>query len=417
MKRFLSLALICAILVCSLAPVVSASEDDYGIIEVLDFCLPNESSSSKVYYANMPAAFTMDQSRAIRYMDIIFEVPVGQTPTVFYAAIARTSPQDSAFCNFTIINIHDNVYRAFGTCDLVTKGFFLHIGNSISWVDFISVRVSYSPLTGIDEKGSCFISATGYTDTINYVPTDIINYRHFTGNSSPESNSLWLHINCPNWRKYDYLDIYFTADISSLNTISATLGDTIIPFRSSVIDSGAGIQNHYGVTIRLDLREIDRSSSEELFVSVFGNVNSGSDNFISMDGIRGFYLAASFDSGVSWYRKLYNSINSLISKNNSILLKLGDIYEMLIQDNKASEDFQDEASGLISGLDGISSSMDAVERPSMDTVNVDYSADISDASVLMANLFSAVSSSAWVSRIILASITIGLISYILYGKD
>lgn len=414
MKRVFALASVCMILLCTFAVPVSATEEDYGVIEVLDFCMPNDGVTARVYSGTMPASFTLDTARSIRYIDIVFAVPDGETPTTVSASIAKTG---SVFADLTIINIRDNIWRAYGTCDIFTQGFFIAVGSGISWVEFMSVRVSYSALTGTDETGTCVISALGYSATINYIPTDLINYRSFVGDSDYENNDLMLLIQCPNWRKYDYLDIYFSLDIASLNTVSVTLGDTYIPFSSSITDSGTGVINHYDVVLRLDIREVDRTTNEELVIVVRGNVVSGGSNFVSMDGIRGFYLSASLDSDAPWYRKLLAVLNSGNANTRNIWSRLGDILEALQGNTQPAEDFNADVYEQVIDLDEGKAELDKLEKPDLNTDLGEL--DVSPGEygfLVVSEVVRGAISSEYMGFGIFCCLCLGIISYLLYGR-
>lgn len=133
-------------------------------------------------------------------------------------------------------------------------------------------------------------------------------------------------------------------------------------------------------------------------------------------------LVSSLDSLESEVLAFKNSFISKIDAMQSALVdKMESVRKSIVNtlngDSSSGNEFKDDSSGLISGLGDIGSTMDSVNRPSMGSINTNYSGDISDASILMTSLFSSVTGVDWVSRIILASVTIGLISYILYGKE
>lgn len=402
-KRIFSLALCCVVLVISLAVPSYAAEvwEDDVFFDVLSYSTPNDSGSMVCMVSNnkLVANFALPEGRYIRYIDFIIQIATNDVFSSVTVGTSATSTQKA----LTVVELGSQRFRIYGQYSQYSPNICITVnGSPLRAVTFDSFRISYQSFTTYDETGTCEISALGYNAIINYVPTDLINYRTFTGSSDYEGNGISCWAQCPNWRKYDYLDFLFSMDIGGINSVNVTLGDSIVPCEVSYLSSN-GVNDHYAFSVRIDLRNVKRTSTESLIVSIHGKVNSGIDNIVSVDGIRGY-----IDAG---------DVNILYVFLRDIITGIANIKSALNGNTSSGDAFKEDSSGLISGLDNISSSMDAVQRPSMDSINADYSGDISDASVLMANLFSEVTGAAWVSRIILASITIGLISYILYGKD
>lgn len=421
MKRIIPLALICVILVVSLVPKASAVESTF--VDLLDFSYANGYDSNKVWYVQGHGIRSVMNSLSlwqVEYIDILFSVPDGHV--VNGVKVGFTASPDNA-TSLTVVNVSGNLYRAYGHVSDQTRMFYTWVDiTNGTWVVFHSYRVSTSDLTGVDEKATCQISAYDYWDTINYNPSDLINYRYFIGANDPTLNSLHLWITCANWRKYDYLDFMVGCDISSVNSIEAGLGDTFIPIEINYLDNGGTIENHYTIQVRIDLTGVDRSSTEGLFLSISGQVNSGSTNFISMEGCRGFVSPTDIDSDNVWFRRFFDFFQNDLWFNLRSILEQGlgtlfDISSKLSPSTSSGNAFKEDSAELITGLGDVSASMDSVQRPSMDSINADFTGDISDASVLMAGLFSEVIGIPWLSTIILASCTLGLISYILYGKE
>lgn len=416
MKRIFSLLLIGCILALSLAPVASATEVPAPeLIEVLELALPNGSNGHQVYRTsgaqNVSASFNLSEQNSFYYIDVLFTVPNGSTPASVWLS---QSSGGAVHTQLTLVNVSGSLWRAYANTNYTAPGFFLHFSGGMGWVEFKSLRISTVPLTGTDERAQCEIQSYDYNATINYVPTDVINYRIFLGASTPELNQLTLKISCNNWRKYDYLDFYLGCDVAAISSISATLGDSVVPFTTSFVGPNGSIENHFDIAIRLDLRNINRTSTEGLFITLRGSVNLGSDNFISMEGCRGLVVASSVNPLVSWLQKIYNKVTSGFT---SVGQKLDNVHEALQGNVNSGNQFKDESSALIDGLGDITASMDSVERPSLDTINLDFSSDISGASSLMGNIFTTFTSVDWMSRLFLVSITLVLVSYVLYGKD
>ena len=422
MKRIISIFLTCVLFFIPLVPSAFAAENEDGFVEVLDFSLPGDSDNTKVYQVpgyGMRSIFNLRQAWHIDYIDILFTV--APTSTINGVKV-HSGASASAASSLTLVHVSDNLYRAYGHVDFQTRTLYFWMESDVPWVNWESCRVSTSSLVGYDERAFCDIQAYEYSSVINYVPTDLINYRYFTGSSEPDMNMLHLYIYCDNWRKYDYLDFVFSADISAINSINVTFGDSTVPLDLSFVDSGGSILNHFIVSARLDLRGLDRSSTEGLFLHVYGKVNSGEDNFISMDGCRGYAFGANLDANTLWMHRfwsfftndLYFNLRSILESIDGRLVLL---YEALNPSTSSSNDFKDNSSEAVSDLDDVASAMDSVTRPDLGSMDMDFSSDIGDASMLMGGLFTTVISVPWLSTIIIASCSVGLLSYVLFGKE
>lgn len=375
-------------------------EDDI-FFDVLSYSTPNNSGSMVCYASNnkVVASFDLPQGRYIRYVDIIFQVATNDSFSNITISSTSTSTQKA----LTIVELGSNRYRAYGKfTSATTKPYITITGSTLYAVTFDSFRITYQSFTTYDETGTCDISAYSYSNTINYVPTDTINYRSFLGASDPELNSLVTWTRCPNWRKYDYIDFMFSFDVTAINSVRVSIGDSIVPCEVSYLDSD-GINGHFWFSVRVDLTSVNRTSLNELMVTVSGKVNSGGSNFISVDGIRGY-----IDAG---------DVNILHVFLRNIVTELASIKTALVGDSTSGDQFKDETDVLIQDLGGISDAMNSVDRPSMDSINTDFSGEINGASALMSTVFTEVMEVPWLSRFILASLTLGLLAFILYGKE
>lgn len=409
MKRVFVLALACMILVFSFAPNASATEIDntYGL-ELLDYGTVNDSGSNTIIIPSSGALMIyvpMPTSYYCRYVEVVFSLPSDYGT---YPEIETVRTDVNARYDLEVMHIGDRYYRAYGRIsgNSYDKLYLNFTATRSMYVTIESVRV-YGFYPHYDVEAYCDISASGYNATIHYVPTDTINSRTFTGSDDYMNSAFSLFFYCNDWKKFDYLDVRFYINCSSLNSVSCFHGDVVVPVESSVIESGVGNYFDYYIHCRIDLAGLDKSSSVVPKLVLSGQVNVANVNYVSITSVSGFVKVASHD-------KLYYYFTGL---QDMLRAKFDALIQALDGDRSSGDQFKDDSSELISGLGDISASMNSVERPSMDSINADYSGDISDASTLMASLFTEISGVSWVSRIILASVTIGLISYILYGKE
>lgn len=402
MKRIFSLFLIGCILAFSLSPVASAAEvsDEDFFFDVLSYSTPNDSGSMVCFATNnkVVASFSTPDGRYIRYVDIIFQVAGGDSFTNISIATSATATQKA----LTVVDLGNGRYRAYGQYSQYSPSLTVTItGAPLRAVTFDAFRISYQSFTVYDETGTCDISASGYSNTINYVPTDLINYRNFLGASPPELNSLVTWTTMPNWRKYDYIDFTFSFDVSAINSIRVTIGDAIVPADVSYLSSD-GVNGHFWFSVRVDLTNVKRTSLDELMVTVSGKVNSGGSNFISVDGMRGYISAG--------------RVNILYVYLREIITEIASVKDALLGDSSSGNQFKNNTSGKIQDLEHISHTMEQVEKPDLNSFDLDLSYEFADASVLMGNIFNVFLGEEWVFRLLLSGVFISLIAFVLYGK-
>lgn len=408
MKRIIPLALICVILVVSLAPTASASEVEVpdALFDVLSYSFPNGGTGLTVYAddtGTVSAKFTIPTSGVMQYVDCIVFIsqPITGNLTAQFGG-------GSAWNNLTVVNIANNMYRVYGQFSHGSSYFYLKFqAEGLRWLTFRTCNISYNKLEHYDIEAYCEVSTSDFSDTIHYVPTDTVNHRFFMAGTDYLNLGYHLFVYTDVWKKYDFIDYTLSIGAQSLLSISCTMGNTIIPCEISYLSNDLTTSDEFIVTMRIDVRELNKTTNDYPQIIITGELTPDSINSVSVLNVSGFLASANGNFLSYLFRDLRNDLKSWFSALN----------KSLNGDTSSGDAFKEDSSGLISGLGDISASMDAVQRPSMDSINADFTGDISDASVLMAGLFSEVTGIPWLATIILASCTLGLISYILYGKE
>lgn len=405
MKRIVSLALICTILVLSLAlPAAATSvETPDPFFDVLDYGFPNGGSSLNIYGSGSAECFfKLPYARVIKYVDMIVEVP-GVT-----SGLTAQIGGPSSKSNLTCVNISGNYFRIYGTCYYSSTTFYVYFqATGLSVVIFNSVKVSFDRMTHYDIDAYCKITSNELNDTIHYVHTDTINSRTWKAGTEYLLLAYRLDVYTDHWKKFDYLEFSFAIKAQSVSSVSASLGSTVIPCEVSFVANDITTYESIIINVRLDLTNINRTSSEVPTIVINGQLTPNAYNLVNFVSAAGFVGSSNGDLISFLFRDLSIKLSGWFSSLESALSG----------DTSSGDQFKEDSSGLISGLDDISASMDAVDRPSMGNINADFTGDISDAGVLMGNLFSVFTAESWLSRIFLASVTMGLLAYILYGKD
>lgn len=402
MKRIIPLALTLVVLVSSMiVPAKAAEMYDSNFFNVLDYSTPNDSGGFDIWGTDFVSAkFTLPASFTRNYIDMVVE-------TSFYPA-TFTYKSSGFSMELTAEHITGSFWRIYGSLPSVGGSeFWIEVSGTGSYVVFRSVKLSLVPLEHTSTNATCIITSVDYSSTINYVPTDDVNYRIFSSSADYTENTFTLMIYTDNWKKFDYVDFQFFLNVSEIVSVSATYGNTNLPISVSQFTGSALEGNSYYLNFRLDVRELDRSAATRPMVMITGKLNSNSQNMVDFVSCSGFVVGTDVNPLLYYF----NLIKKWIDNQTSAIVAA------ITGDQSSGDDFKNESSGLIADLDGISASMDSVERPSMDNINLGFVGDISGASSLMALSFDTFTSVPWVSSLIMASITLALISYILYGKE
>lgn len=406
MKRIFPLFLVALILVFSLAPAAYAAEtDDSLFFDVLGYSFPRESDASTVLGKNnrVTATFDLPSKIHVTYVDIVFRVDSSSAAASLIVDVS--SAAGLAAARLSLVQIDDQLFRAYGSVGFTSQFLYFAISaSSLKSVEFMSVRVCTTSVDGYDETGTCEITASDYYAIINYVPTDIINSRYWTDSSEPENNYLYLNVRVPNWRRYDFLEIFLSMDISSLTSIYARIGNKLIPCEISYLDNSGMINGHYNVAVRVDLTGADRTSTLEFNLTLDGSINVGSGNFVSVDGISGYIDSSSYNLVTAALRDIRSSLLSLVTQMSGA--------------GTNSIDFKQVATNQSKEIDKAVTSMGAMTGMDMATEigAINFTDQMAMGSSRFSGIFAACTSQSWVGSLVFSSLALGLISYILYGK-
>lgn len=404
MTRLFSLALACVILASSLAVPASAAETGSKFFNILDYCLPNDGDTSFVTVtpSNNRVSFSFPELFAIASIDIVVDIGGAIPSSVAFVGYSWSD-------NLTVQHIGNSLYRIYGTTTpMGVNSFDIQFNiNNTSWITFHRVDIAITSFDRFDIPAHCDISSSLFSDTINYNPSDTINHRIFATSSDYSDTHFRTVTWADDWRKYDYIDFLISYDVAEITSISARLDGSILPFTVNYIQSSPVEGNSYDVFIRLDLTGVDRSSSGRPIITLEGRLDvAASAGIYFLDCIG--HVEVNNVSPVFYYLRMVKAW----------IQNLGDRIVSALNGNTSSGDeFKDDSSGLISDLDDISGVLDSVQRPSMDNVSMDFTGNISGATSLMATTFDSFTSIPWVNTIFMASITLALISYILFGKE
>lgn len=453
MKRYFSFALAFLILGISLAaPARAAEVDSNSMVNILEYASANDSGSN--YFSAGSGNYTATAVYS----------PINQISYVYVdLLVASVSGKlGSATCNgsaLTVLEVSSRLFRVYGSVT-TTRNFTLEFTSTTANVKYTILEFDAASVASLSyaETGQVLYQGTYYSmENADTALTVDIGYIYYEDNS-PISFSTFTFLD--DYKKYDSYDVFFVVKAYSLNSIRVIQGDQDVPFTVNYLAStGTDYEViypaedgqvtpmttnptnvSYYISIRIDMTQVDRSSSSAPGIAISGTYLPWYESTLTLTSVTGrvVYEGASaayvyfhnlMTNLDSWFEETYSGLSISISNlktaiveelvilQQSLATNANRIISAINGDSTSGDQFKEDSSGLISDLDDISASMDSVERPAMDSIDTDYSADISDASTLMVSIFSQVTGVSWLSRIILASVTIGLISYILYGKE
>lgn len=433
MKRFLVIFLVLILTFSSVVVCASASEvgSSDPLIQLLDFTTvfntgSNSSSASGDAGTVKGYNFDLPSTGAVSYVDVVFVC--SKTPTSVKAF------QDS----LTIINIHDDTYRAYGVVEsasIYSKRVSLNITYAESGsgtIDFLSLKIAFGSDTFI--QGYCgstmnLIVLSDYSefdniitnlavepDTLGYLTT---NGYLGTNDQSDDfySNRGYLNISINDYQAYDYFDINLYLTVESIKSVTCVLDDATIPFTISYLDSSSSFEDFYDYG--------DGTYNEELRNSFFINLHLDLSNFKKSNVLPNIKISFELDSADRNEFYLYSIIGyadvDQLTALDALWFKIRDLFNGLLgidsSSSDAAEDFDQTAESQASELDEMVSVMGSVEQPDISNVNLDLTSGI-DSNILTATTsgFSTVLSNEILIRVLIMALTLGLVGFILYGK-
>lgn len=452
MKRYVSLACIAMVLVMCLVSPVSASEIEKYYYDFLDFNYVSDSDNIFRFSVadetvNIKAPFYSDW----KYCDIIL-----------YSSFPLSDVRVPDNKSLSIISLGGGYYRLYGNL----SGYYLdHLpltfldSTESGYVYFYSVRCVTSayksspvPFEGVGSySNGTFNMSKNFGDDR---PTRTI----FT-NSDIDNRDFILYLSSPNWRAYDYVEFQCYFNVSSIDSISCTIGSYSVPFEVNYIYPDSSDQSFY-LTISIDCRNLDRSLSDDNYPMVIitgTEVFDGVSLVALMDSIGYLYydeissdfllfsdlferLSAHFSNLNGWFDTqtvtLSNKIGDVISNLNSNFSHLEwkiddlfyalhiwmnektDILESAIRgDTSPGNSFQQQVDQKDQQLNDMAAVMESVDQPDLNSVNVSANTYV-DGTVLAASMsgITSVFSQGLFFDLIVMSIMMATAGYVLFGK-
>lgn len=422
MKRYISLVLAAVVLVFSLAVPAFASEtssfDNYDYINVLDYTdiglglFSVKGSDPALIDISLPSHMY------VRHVDFIILDRAGGINSI--DLICYGNP-----VSLSVVNLGNDYYRVFGKVNwtLSSLTFRIDHGNgSYGQIYFCSLYVSLTNSTHFEAPLVC----QGFT------PVSDVDLSLHTGDNRP-TKVLWsiddfadrsFSFSCysPEWYKYDYLDIQVIASVSDITSVSAVFDEIAIPFTVSEIYSSNTDDNPYCISVRLDLRGLDRDSDDVPEVTIMGQSSFDGSNGFSLAGCSGYILQNDKSPLFYFFKQLTSNLSgffdNLRSSIGGTITEWGQkIVQAINPDSSAVDEFHQQVDDSNKELNDMAAVMDSFTSPDINSINVDVGSfvsatDINSLTVPLGLLFE----SNIVTSCIMISIILATVMFVLYGK-
>lgn len=292
----------------------------------------------------------------------------------------------------------------------------LHINDASFSSNITSVYVIPCDITGYD------MNATSYNYSGN--PIDILSSYHGTYDLV---NPFSLYFSFDSVKFYDLINISLIFyDLVSIESVTVGSSDTFqFPYDLSFIDnfqsdSRSGSWSHCKLSI--DLSDISWSWTNpniSIYIDGFYNYKYIDNNVLPVKyclivGIHGFVFSDVGNPVIFWFRKTYVGLGTWF---NSLFDKFDDLLSGRSEDQAAADDFQNSVDEQASQFEDMSNTMNQVERPPIESIDLSVNSMVDSNSVILAtNGIGTIANNPIILRVILMALTLALAGFVLYGK-
>ena len=331
LSRILCLILTVGLLISSL--VVSASADelfDNSWFNLLDF-----TGRQMFYFSKGERAFSwsLPDNMILCQIDMVFKSQ-GNINAVYYNHPYYGRQQ------LSLVSIGDQNYRVYGSWPAweVTSLDLIFDFSGSSWIYPQSFYVSTSQYLSFDDV--CFINVNGSSDIFMTSPNSQVSYQWGGTTAYANQAEYKASIFLQNWQKYDFVDVVFDVHALSIDSVSCVLDDFVIPYEISILESNgdswipdpydqdtAILENMhtYSVALRLDLRGIDRSSSNYVHIAVNGTyAQNNSGNRFVVRRYSGYIMTDDVNPFFYYFQELRISLTAMFNDLKEALNPSGD---------------------------------------------------------------------------------------------
>ena len=425
MKRLISFVLVfCVFLSLVSVPVYASDTENSESLGWFNFCdyLMESASVSLIDDYSTSFAVSFEFSLSVNAMDIV----------IFDSAnvLAGYDPSDVievyGYClmDLTIYNLGDGFYRLYAESDSdLNASFDFEI--AFSFPDSVTTDLTvvswYAHSASFYSSSiecTCDIMSIDYGATIQYRPSDTINYREWQAGSNFTDVYLQLDLYSVNWAKYDYIDFIISVNCLSFTSIAAWRDGYQLPISYEIVENSSLGTSHYTVSIRLDLRGLDRSNVSLPNVHLEFQQNPNEWNFVGVISCVGGIYFDNLSPYQFFTTRLFSVLEGRIwGSLNTIGNRLVNIYNSIVKPDSDINDMGNAVETQGQELDSMLQEMNSVTRPPLDDVDGDFSEIVStDDLVLASQGLGSLLNNDIILSIFTMSLLLCLASYVFFGK-
>lgn len=316
------------------------------------------------------------------------------------------------------------------------------------------------------------------TATMSNTSTPVSTYFGASGGQTTVSRSFNCFFSFSDWRNYDYLQFHIRVQADFLNSLSATIGDKPLPFEISYINSTSGThlygdiysesidiaegtnsyyqtegsfyfsehnRNYFDITVTVDVRNCDPHSTVYPKIDIRG-LQSLVENYnfiqlvyccgiIEYEPVSPLYsflgmFVNGFSENNEWLTKIYSqnvtdyeSIRGWLSEINISISDFGSsiverLDKLLERENTAESDqFDETLASQETVIDEMDAVLDSVTKPDIEDIDTSVEEFVPAEDVQeYTGILRIILGSSILGTMCLMSLTLGLVSYIIYGK-
>ena len=452
MQRYISLLLTIPFLIMALAVPAFADESEDAFIDLLDYGYATQSGSNNITVANGVgnATYVFPSKMRVTYVDVLFT----HYPDYDVTSVEAYYSTGQKAGTLSVVHVSGSVYRAYGQItgvyanNLTLK--FNTETTSLASTNLSILRFLVSPLdtTHVPIEGSCIIDNGNYVETIVYRPTDKNNSRTLTWDTN---SPIFLTLLPGEWLPYDFIEfnieVYNTVSITS---VSAMLDRQPLPVEVSYLNNGSADYEFNSITIRVDLRNAERTADGEVEVlpMIYLNaVPASGSGYVNVYGISAYVVIDEPSALTYWFTKVQASLNSIGTRINTFMTNTGSwftdlgsniqgwindqtsgitnaitsaadrIVAALAPENNSSE-FNDKLSDSLGQLGDAGAVMDSVDRPDIGQVDFNVTGKVPTAGMnAMASIVDIVYTNDALGPLMSMYFTLALAAFVIFGRS
>lgn len=404
--RIISFLLILLLLPIMVVP-ASAAYSETCWINLLDY-YSGDLQGTSAYMFPLPSGISVYK--------VDFLVRCSHAPT----AAKVDTPGGSV--TLTCVYLGNEIYRLFGTLyGHAQSSVVLHTGLeniSGSWFSILSAEASMLTTNSFDASANGFVTSSDRSYDIS-IGSDLS--RVFATPTAQDGSDLtfFSDILCSDWEKYDYYVLTLQAYCNDITSISVTHGSDVPSYTISPWENTNLQDNHYIITIRIDLRDVVRNSSDIPCVTICGNLHpiSAGVNGFGILRAQGEIVFSDLDPEVHWLKKIWLSITDYFNNLIGTIATWGqNIVSALNPSSDAGQDAAEQGAQQGSTITDLNDQMNNLNKPALEGSG-DISGIITPGQLTSyTTVLATVVNAPYISQVVMLSLILSLAAYVLFGK-